>query len=71
MTHDQQAVETEYLTIHEAAALLRVPVATLRWWRSQLIGPPSRKFGRHVRYGKRELLTWADLQGRPGGHPAA
>lgn len=56
--------ETEYLTIDEAATLLRVPTATLRWWRSQAIGPPSRKFGRHVRYPKRALLRWADSQGR-------
>jgi len=70
MAPEQHTVETEYLTISEAAALLRVPVATLRWWRSQLIGPPSRKFGRHIRYGKHELLGWADQQGRAGGHPA-
>lgn len=70
MTHDHHDVETEYLTIGEAAELLRVPVATLRWWRSQLIGPPSRKFGRHIRYGKHELLGWADQQGRVGGQPA-
>lgn len=55
--------EIEFLTIQEAAVLLRVPVATLRWWRSQHIGPSSRKFGRHVRYPKRALLRWADDQG--------
>lgn len=68
---DDQTDETEYLTMEEAAALLRVPVATLRWWRSQGIGPPSHKFGRHVRYGKCRLLRWADRQSRSGGDHAA
>jgi excisionase family DNA binding protein len=69
MNHDDE--NEEYLTTQEAAALLRVPVATLRYWRSQGIGPPSRKFGRHVRYSKRALLKWADGQGRSGDDHAA
>jgi excisionase family DNA binding protein len=63
--------DEEYLTIQEAAALLRVPVATLRYWRSQGVGPPTRKFGRHVRCPKRALLRWADGQGRSGDEHAA
>lgn len=71
MSGDDQTEETEYLTTEETAALLRVPVATVRWSRSQGIGPPSHKFGRHVRYGKCRLLRWADGQGRSGGDNAA
>jgi excisionase family DNA binding protein len=67
--HDDE--HEEYLTIEEAAALLRIPVATLRYWRSQGIGPPSRKFGRHVRYPRLALLKWADGQGRSGDDHAA
>ena len=63
--------EIDFLTIQEAAALLRIPVATLRWWRSQDIGPPSLKSGRHVRYPKRALQRWIEDQGRPGGDHAA
>lgn len=62
MSHDDE--EIEFLTIRKAAALLRVPVATLRWWRSRRVGPSSRKFGRLVRYARGALLRWADAQGR-------
>lgn len=45
--------EFEFLKINEAAALLAIPAATLRWWRSKGKGPRSLKFGRHVKYGAR------------------
>ena len=49
------------LTITEAAELLRVPVATLRWWRHKGIGPRSFKMGRHVMY-QRYLLAGSDAE---------
>lgn len=47
------------MTIEEVAERLRVPVATLRYWRSQTLdGPPSFKAGRHVRYRRGDLEGW-------------
>ena len=45
--------DTDLLTITEAAALLRTPVATLRWWRHQGTGPASFRIGRRVFYRRR------------------
>jgi hypothetical protein len=42
--------------------LLRVPVATLRWWRHKGIGPRSFKLGRHVLYERSDLDAWIDAQ---------
>jgi excisionase family DNA binding protein len=50
------------LTIQEAAAYLNVPVATLRWWRSQGRGPKAVKLGRHLRYRQEDVDQWVDAQ---------
>lgn len=57
----------ELLTLHEVAELLRVPDATVRWWRTQHIGPSSFKIGRHVRYFRAEVLRWIREQGAGAG----
>ena len=54
----------EMLTIEEAAALLRVPVATMRYWRYTGDGPFSFKVQRHVRYWRTDLILWRSEQGR-------
>jgi excisionase family DNA binding protein len=56
----------ELLTLHEVAELLRVPDATVRWWRTQHIGPSSFKIGRHVRYFRTEVVRWIREQGAGG-----
>ncbi|MFN2561853.1 MAG: helix-turn-helix domain-containing protein [Jatrophihabitans sp.] len=48
----------DLLTLHEVAELLRVPDATLRYWRHQHTGPDSYKIGRHVRYPRSEVQRW-------------
>jgi excisionase family DNA binding protein len=48
----------ELLTLKEASARLRVPVGTLRKWRSQGRGPKSVKLGRHVLYDEEDLDRW-------------
>jgi excisionase family DNA binding protein len=48
----------ELLTIAEAAIYLRVPVETLRKWRSAGTGPPVAKVGRHLRYRRVEVDRW-------------
>ncbi len=42
--------DDKLLTIQEAAAFLRTPVATVRFWRSQRVGPLSFKIGRRIHY---------------------
>ena len=48
----------EYLTPKEAAALLKLHPFTLAKWRMADIGPNYCKFGRHIRYPKKELAAW-------------
>jgi excisionase family DNA binding protein len=43
-THD------ELLTITEVAEILKVPVATLRKWRSARSGPEGFRIGKYVRF---------------------
>jgi excisionase family DNA binding protein len=55
----------DLLTIAEVAALLRAPVATLRYWRDLGTGPRSFRFGRRVLYRREDLHTWIDAQQDP------
>ena len=48
----------ELLTIAEVADVLRVPVATLRYWRHLGTGPRSFRVGRGVRYWRSEVSAW-------------
>ena len=60
------------LTVTEAAELLRVPVATLRWWRHKDAGPRSFKLGRHVLYQLSDLDAWVAAQRiNSAGHSGA
>jgi len=52
----------ELLTIDEVADILRVPVATLRYWRHLGTGPASFKIGRGVRYLRSEITRWFQEQ---------
>lgn len=67
------------LTLNEVAEMIRVPAATLRYWRYVGTGPESFKMGpRRVVYREQDVLRWIDAQydGRGGGsrvdeaHPA-
>ena len=59
------------LTITEAAAILRTPVASLRYWRHLGTGPHSFRLGRRVLYRYTDLITWIDQQhDTTGPHPA-
>jgi len=59
----------ELLTIAEVADVLRVPIATLRYWRHLGTGPRSFRVGRGVRYWHNEVTSW--LQSQSDGPPAA
>ena len=52
----------DMLTLKEVATLLRVPEATLRYWRHLGTGPHSFRLGRSVRYWHADVATWLDLQ---------
>ena len=59
----------ELLTMKEVAGVVRVPVATLRYWRHLGSGPRSFKLGRHVRYWRAGLVLWLSEQtNRPQNH---
>lgn len=58
-----------FLTIDEVAELLRIPVATLRDWRTDRKGPPAYKFGAGLRYERRELLAWIESRRVAGDKP--
>lgn len=53
-----------FLTVREAAALLRLSEVTLARWRIEGGGPAYRKFGSRVVYGRSDLTAWADRQAR-------
>ena len=50
------------LTVPEAAAFLRTPAATLRYWRHLGVGPDSFRLGRRVVYRFEDLVRWIDEQ---------
>ena len=52
----------ELLTLKEVAALVRVPEATLRYWRHLGTGPHGFRIGRSVRYWHNEVIHWLDEQ---------
>jgi excisionase family DNA binding protein len=52
----------ELLTIAEAADVLRTPVATLRYWRHQGIGPHSFRLDRRVLYRRDDVHAWIDAK---------
>jgi predicted DNA-binding transcriptional regulator AlpA len=52
----------------ELARLIRVSIATLRYWRSERKGPRFRKVGQMVRYAPSDVATW--LNSRPTGGEA-
>lgn len=68
-THD--LATTELMTLTEVAAFLRVPPATLRYWRHLDIGPASFKIGRNVRYERQLVIRWLREQQAAGRGPNA
>jgi predicted DNA-binding transcriptional regulator AlpA len=54
--------DDELLTLQEVSDVVRVPVATLRYWRHLGTGPRSFRIGRSVRYWRTEVFLWLDSQ---------
>ncbi len=59
---DLPHADDDLLTIKEVAAIVRVPEATLRYWRHLGSGPPSFRVGRCVRYWRTEVARWLETQ---------
>ena len=55
-------VGDDLLTISEVAAIVRAPIATLRYWRHLGTGPRSFRLGRRVVYRAGDLRAWIALQ---------
>lgn len=60
--HEATAFDYDFVTLAEAADLLRTPAGTLRYWRHIGIGPRSLRLGRRVLYRRRELDAWVHEQ---------
>ncbi len=45
-------------TVHDTAAFLGVPVATLHQWRYYNKGPQAFRVGRHLRYDPAVVRSW-------------
>jgi len=61
-SYEPSHANDDLLTIAEVADLLRVPVATLRYWRHLGTGPHSFRIGRSVRYWRTEVTGWLEEQ---------
>lgn len=59
---DTPHANDELLTMEEVAAVVRVPLATLRYWRHLGTGPRGFRIGRSVRYWRTEVLHWLESQ---------
>ena len=62
MTDLIHRTDDELLSVSEAAAIVRAPVATLRYWRHLGTGPHSFKVGRSVRYWRSDVIDWLEEQ---------
>jgi predicted DNA-binding transcriptional regulator AlpA len=62
MTDVIHRTDDELLSVAEAAAIVRAPVATLRYWRHLGTGPHSFKVGRSVRYWRSDVIAWLEEQ---------
>jgi|SoimicmetaTmtHMA_FD_contig_31_1068452_length_814_multi_3_in_0_out_0_1 excisionase family DNA binding protein len=69
-SHDHAEADNLF-TLGEVAGLLRVPPATLRYWRHQHTGPRSFRIGRHVRYSRTDVEEWLRNQRDADGSGAA
>lgn len=54
--------DDELMTLKEVAELVRVPEATLRYWRHLGTGPHGFRIGRSVRYWRNDVIHWLDEQ---------
>jgi hypothetical protein len=56
-----------FLTTDEASKALRIPAATLKYWRWAGKGPRATKLGRRVLYAERDLIDWVESERTDSG----
>ena len=54
----------DLMTLGEASAYLRTPVATLRYWRHLGTGPAGFRLGRRVMYRREDVDRWVAARQR-------
>jgi predicted DNA-binding transcriptional regulator AlpA len=53
----------QLMTTEQAAEILNVPPATLRWWRHQQTGPRAFRLGaRKIMYKRSDVIAWREQQ---------
>lgn len=55
-----QLSDLKLLTTREVAEALRIPEATIRYWRHTGTGPKSVKLGRRVMYRREDVEAYVD-----------
>lgn len=60
----------QLLSIEELADYLRIPRTTIYVWRSNGVGPPGIKIGRHVRFRRDDVEAWLEKRTRRGSDGA-
>lgn len=64
---EQREENDRLLTTSQVAEWINTPATTLRWWRSQGIGPNGFRLGRRkVMYRESEVIRWLAEQERAG-----
>lgn len=58
------------LDLTEVSETIRIPVATLRFWRHKGIGPKSFTIGRRVFFRESDVQGWLDAQYEAGDRSA-
>ncbi|MGI8761748.1 MAG: helix-turn-helix domain-containing protein [Jatrophihabitantaceae bacterium] len=53
-----------YLTVDDVSVVLKVAPSTIRYWVARGDGPPAFRFGKHLRFDRRELDDWITAQRR-------
>ena len=69
--HRDPTLRDELLTIEEVAELLRMPVASLRYWRVLDTGPRGFIIGRRLRYWRQDVMGWLNGQRESTGRGVA
>ena len=59
--------EPQLMTIDQLSDFTQIPKQTLYRWRSEGVGPPGLRLGRHVRYRRSDVDAWL---GSPKGQAA-
>jgi excisionase family DNA binding protein len=59
---DETSSGPHLFTLDEAAAYLRTPIATLRYWRHLGTGPQGFRLGRRVMFRREDVEHWLTEQ---------